>query len=177
MGSMTVDSPPPAGVRAEIVAAAPAKKCSCEFKDARECAAARSLLIAGRIGQILLGSQISLGGLNGRMPQAHLNLIEPGMPAVCEFGERPPQIVRGDLEPDPPARRAAPLQRARAAPLVLLMKVHSSGEDKENSCQINAAGEILNRSPSRFACSLLIERLPERISDTLGEPKVSRKAS
>src|ERR1035438_4782704 len=53
--------------------------------------------------------------------------------------------------------------------LECVTQIASKGQD-----QINTAGESLKRSPNRFACSLLIDRLPERTSETLArDPKMT----
>jgi hypothetical protein len=49
--------------------------------------------------QILPRSQISLGGLDGRVAQQELDLLEVATEGAAELGARPPEIVRAKLVP------------------------------------------------------------------------------
>ena len=46
--------------------------------------------------QVLSGSQLALGGLNGGMAEGDLDLLERRAVEVGELGEGAPQIMRGD---------------------------------------------------------------------------------
>ena len=51
-------------------------------------------VIARRVGKILLDAEVPFGGLNRRMPERNLDLLESGMALVREFRKGSPEIVR-----------------------------------------------------------------------------------
>jgi hypothetical protein len=59
-----------------------------------DCGDADAKSVARRVGQIELGAEVALGGLDGLVAERELDLLERRLAGAGELGERAPQIVR-----------------------------------------------------------------------------------
>ena len=96
--------------------------------------------------EVLPQSQVALGGLDGDMAEADLDLLERRAAEVGELGEGAPQVVRGDLsQPGPPPASKTPCGVSGEGPTRPPFETLRSTEPEE----IPAA--VAQRSSASFA--------------------------
>ncbi|HET9403155.1 MAG TPA: hypothetical protein VFO57_01075 [Burkholderiales bacterium] len=54
--------------------------------------------VAGSVDEVLIDTEVALGGFERRMAERELDLVDGGLAAVGQFGEGAAEVVRRNLE-------------------------------------------------------------------------------
>jgi hypothetical protein len=147
-----------------------------------DCGDADAKSVARRVGQIELGAEVALGGLDGLVAERELDLLERRLAGAGELGERAPQIVRRQVPAELTRRcRQHPRWRPRTSPRSYLPMIfagqpkplpHDSessprcprttsvGRDHKPAVEGHSRRPVWQRNAKHSGASLLTRRSP-----------------